>query len=203
MCYNSGMKRILILFLAACFSQIGLAVAIPSACEAALRRALDADAAFRMERRFPNMNRTLISTGVVSCATGRGIVWDVRHPFPSSVTMTTNAMIRVDDGLRTTKALSELPHYDDLRRKTDAFAAGDAHAFDGLFDVTVKGDDANWTLTLKPSARALRRLLAEVSVSGGETFDRAVLTAADGGVTTIIFTELGRGVHSLWKDSAP
>ena len=199
------MKRLLALLAAVLCSSAASAITIPSSCESALRRALDADAAFRMERRLPDSTRTLVSTGIVSCAANRGIVWDVRHPFASSVTMTTNAMVFVDeDEGRRVKPLKELPHYEDLRKQTDSFLAGDPKAFDGVFSVTTRfTDEGGWILTLVPSSNAMKRLLTEVELHGDRTLDKAVIKSGDGGSATIVFTELGRRTRVLWKDDAP
>jgi len=178
-----------------------LALVIPSSCESALRRALDSDASWIMERRIAGSDRTLISTGVVSCAAMRGVIWEVRHPFPETISMTTNSMSFADeDGVRV-KPLSELPHYADIRREADAFLSGDPKAFDGAVDVETRfGADGEWTLTFKPSVRQMKRLLESVEVCGTDVVSRVVLKTADGGMSTIRFVELGRGVHSLWKD---
>lgn len=196
------MKRLIAILAAVLFAASAFALTIPSSCESALRRALDADAAFRMERKLPDATRTLVSTGIVSCAANRGIVWDVRYPFASSVTMTTNAMIFVDeDEGRRVKPLKELPHYEDFRKETDRFLAGDPKAFDGAFAVTTRfTDEGGWILTLVPSSSAMKRLLTEVELHGDRTLDKAVIKSGDGGSATIVFTELGRKVHSLWKD---
>lgn len=177
---------------------------LPPCAAQAFRRALDADAAWTLERRFAGSTRTLVSTGLVSCAVGRGIVWDVRHPFPSSVTMTTNAMVFVDEEGRREKSLDDLPHYAEIRKMTDAFVAGDSKAFDGVFDLAAATtEDGGWTMTLTPEVRAMRRLFASVELSGAETITNAVLRTEDGGSSVIRFTELARGAHGLWKGVQP
>lgn len=188
-------------FLALVAASCAWSLVIPSSCESALRRALDADASWVMERRIAGSDRTLVSTGVVSCAAMRGVIWDVRHPFPETISMTTNSMSFADeDGVRV-KQLSDLPHYADIRREADAFLSGDPKAFDGAVDVETRfGADGEWALTFKPSVRQMKRLLESVEVCGTDVVSRVVLKTADGGVSTIRFVELGRGTHSLWKD---
>lgn len=197
------MKRgVLVLLCGLAF--LSFAAELPPCAVKAFRRALDADAAWVLERRFADSARTLVSTGLVSCAVGRGIVWDVRHPFPSSVTMTTNAMIFVDDGGRREKSLDDLPHYAEIRAMTDAFVGGDEKAFDGVFDlVTEQRVGAGWRMTLTPDVRAMRRLFMSIELSGAETITNVLLKTADGGSSAIRFTELSQGTHSLWKDSQP
>lgn len=46
----------------------------------------------------------------------------------------------------------------------------------------------------------MKRLAESVEITGGATVDKAVLKSADGGVTTLVFTELARHGHLLWKE---
>lgn len=199
------MKRFLFLL-----AVVGLSVAsacaeaLPVRCVEAFRRALDADAAWTLERRLAEAERTLVSTGLVSCAAGRGIVWDVRAPFPSVVQMTTNAMVFVDEDGRREKTLDDLPHYAEIRALTDAFVAGDEKAFDGVFELEAEAQAVDgWRIRLVPEVRAMRRLFASIELSGAETLTNVVLKSGDGGTSTIRFRELSRGGHLLWKDSVP
>lgn len=197
------MKR-MILLLACGFALSSFAAELPVGASAAFRRALDADAAWTLARRFAGSERTLVSTGLVSCAVGRGIVWDVRHPFPASVTMTTNAMIFVDEEGRREKSLDDLPHYAEIRAMTDAFVGGNEKAFDGVFDLAAEArNGGGWVMTLTPEIRAMRRLFTSIELSGAETITNVVLRTEDGGSSSIRFTELARGAHSLWKDAQP
>lgn len=197
------MKRFFIILLCGLGLSVVAAELPPSAVKA-FRRALDADAAWTLARRFAGSERTLVSTGLVSCAAGRGIVWDVRHPFPASVTMTTNAMIFVDEEGRREKSLDDLPHYAEIRAMTDAFVGGDEKAFDGVFALAAEArEGAGWVMTLTPEIRAMRRLFTSIELTGAETLTNVVLKTEDGGSSSIRFTELARGAHSLWKDAQP
>lgn len=166
-----------------------LAILLASAPVAAMQRALDASAEWTMERRIEGAPRPLVSKGIVRCKAGEGIVWETRHPFASSVTMTTNAMIFVDEDGRREKSLDELPHYAEIRQATDAFAAGDTNAFGGVFDVRASETaDGGWRLTLRPEVRALEHLLTEVEMSGARLPTNVVLRAPTG-VSVIRFRE--------------
>jgi len=161
--------------------------------EAALRKALDSSAEWTMERRLAGSDRVLNSSGRVDCRAGEGIVWKVTAPFESSVSMTTNAMIFVDEDGERVKPLSELPHYGDIRSATDAFAAGDKKAFAGVFSIkeTVTAD--GWTMTLEPEIRAMRYLFTSIELSGAALPTNAVMRSADGGISVISFREAARG----------
>jgi len=165
--------------------------AVPETCATALRRALDGRAAWTMERRVGKGGRALVSSGTVTCVAGSGIVWRVTAPFESSVAMTTNAMVFTDEEGVRTKPLAELPYYADIRTRTDAFAAGDAKAFDGLFALSAEErPGGGWRLDLRPEVSAMEKLLTKIELTGTALPTNAVLTTADGGSCIIRFREL-------------
>lgn len=193
--------RICVLFCAVLAVTVSNALVLPSVCESAFRRALDADATWRMERRLKGSDKTLVSTGMVSCAAKKGIIWDVRYPFPETISMTTNEMIIVNEDARVVKSLSDLPHYERIRKACDAFLEGDDKAFDGMFEAETRfASNGVWSIVFKPSRRQIRRFLARVEVSGLETLSRVVIESGDGSSSLIEFKETARGTHSLWKD---
>ena len=156
----------------------------------ALRTALNSSANWTMERRLEGSSRALVSSGTVRCRMGEGIVWETREPFASSVTMTTNSMVFVDEDGRREKALGDLPHYAEIRAATDAFAAGNTNAFDGVFAVREEPlPDGGWRLTLLPEVSAMKRLLTFVELSGDDLPKKAVLRSP-GCVSTIRFSSI-------------
>ena len=165
-------------------ASVALDAAIP-----ALRTALASSADWRMERELAGSSRPLVSTGTVECVPGEGITWTVLHPFPSSVAMTADAMVFSDEDGERTKPLADMPHYAEIKKRTDAFSAGDASAFDGLFklDATLAPDGKGWTLRMTPEVRAMRRLFREIELSGAATLTNAVMRTGDGGVSRISF----------------
>jgi hypothetical protein len=173
-------------------SVVALDLAMP-----ALRTALDSSASWRMERRFQESARPLVSVGVVHCVAGEGIRWVVLDPFPSSVSMSTNSMVFADEDGETVKSLKDMPHYAELRKRTDAFALGDMSAFDGLFKIEADASDdgVGWLVRMTPEVKAMRRLFGSVELSGAETLTNAVMRTGDGGVSTIRFEPIPRSME--------
>ena len=160
----------------------------------ALQVALDSSADWRMVRMLEGSNRPLVSSGTVDCVAGEGIKWTVLSPFESSVSMTTDSMVFADEDGERVKPLKDMPHYAEIRRRTDAFASGDRKAFDGLFtlDATTPGDGRGWTVRMTPDAKAMRRLFESIELSGAETLTNAVMRTGDGGVSRIEFSRRER-----------
>lgn len=186
------------------FSCTSMALEQPSLrskCESALRRALDADASWKMERKLAGSDRTLVSTGLVSCASQKGIVWDVRFPFAERISMTKDKMVFADEDGRREKSLSELPHYARIREACDAFLGGDSGAFKAMVDMEFSpGENGGWKAVFKPSNWRARRIMEEVEIVGDSTVDRIVMRTKGGGITKIEFKEISRSTHLLWKD---
>lgn len=166
---------------------------LASSAVAALQAALNASASWTMTRRFEGSGRALVSSGVVRCTAGEGIVWETREPFAASVTMTTNAMVFVDEDGRREKTLGDLPHYAEIRVATDAFVAGRKDAFDGVFTVRETAlADGGWRLTLVPEVAAMRQLVSEVELTGAALPTNAVLRSP-GCVSVVRFQRLATG----------
>ena len=159
----------------------------------ALQKAMDSSADWTMTRQLPGSSRTLESRGTVDCRAGKGIVWSVKEPFESSVEMTPTAMIFTDEDGRREKSLDDLPHYDKIRKATDAFVAGNTNAFDGVFSVTEQRTaDGGWTVTLAPEVSAMKRLFTSVELSGAALPTNAVMKTEGCGSSVIRFKERPR-----------
>ena len=184
--------RVALSFAFAAFAVFCVSAATPEdACAAALRRALASGASWTMERRLEGSGRPLVSSGTVECFANSGIVWRVERPFQSSVEMTADRMVFEDEDGRRVKTLGDMPHYEAIRERTDAFAGGDAKAFEGLFKLEARSaaDGKGWVLVMTPEISAMRRMFAGVELSGGQALTNVVLKTGDGGVSTIRFRE--------------
>ena len=155
---------------------------------AAVRRALQSSAAWRMERTFKDSRRPLKSSGTVACVAGEGITWKTLAPFESTVVMGVDFMSFEDEDGRRVKKLSDMPHYDDIRKAVDSLVAGDASLFAKAFTAEIDGADGAWKLKLSPVSKDMRKLLSSATVEGRELPERAPLENGDGGFSVLTFT---------------
>ena len=177
--------------------------ALPAGFVEGMRRALDADGAWTMEKTVPALKRPLKSSGLVSCFRGKGFIWVTERPFRHEIRITPEAMTFASVGNRSERKAADLPYYEEICALTDRFAAGERGALADFFD-EVEGsalEGGRWRVRLVP-VRQARRLFAEVELTGGETLDSAVLRAPDGTVISLVFRELGRATHRLWQEQA-
>ena len=167
------------------------AAGLPEGCLEALRRAADSGATWTMERRWEGTQRSLVSGGTVECRAGEGIRWRTLQPFPALVEMRAEGMVFEDEDGKRFRPADSIPQYAEIRRLTDAFAAGAEAGFERLFEATVlePGEGEAWRVRLVPTVREMRGLVQEVELSGGDALTGAVLRTRDGSVTEIRFTE--------------
>lgn len=167
----------------------------PAGAGAALRRAAASSASWRMERTPAGAAGPLVSTGVVSCAVGTGIVWRALFPFESSVEMRLDGMAFEDEDGRTFKPASAIPRYASVVELVDALSEGDFSRVEALFSVSEAetGPGGGWSLVLSPRSGELRRVAGSARLEGGVAPERAVLEWADGSVADIRFEEAAVG----------
>ncbi len=132
---------------------------------------------------------TLTSSGEVLFRPNDSIVWTTLAPFPSMVTMEKTRMVFADEDETRVKPLEDLPHYKEIRERTDAFIAGDNAAFDSIFTVTACAvkPTGEWHLVLEPAVSAMKRLLTHVELSGRDDLQKVVMTSGRGEKIFITF----------------
>ncbi len=155
-----------------------------------MRRALSSSATWRMERTVPGTDRVFKSSGDVACdlGGGGGIVWRTLAPFASTVSMRKDAMVFEDEDGRREKPAGDMPHYEDIRKATDAFAAGDDGAFARVFDTSASAlPGGRWKIVMKPRGSAAGKLVEYAAIEGAGLPETVVIRAANGGESRISF----------------
>lgn len=156
-----------------------------------MRRALSSSADWMMERRLPKSEKALVSSGTVECRLGEsGIEWRTLKPFRSLVAMRGGSMVFEDEDGRRERPASDMPRYGDIRKATDAFAAGKTDAFYEVFDAEAEFvAGGGWKVVIRPRPAALRELVESVEISGAELPTSATLRSANGTVSRISFSK--------------
>ena len=161
----------------------------PVPFENAMRRALTSSASWTMTKTWSDSPIRISSSGTVSCVKGGGIFWRVDKPIASSVSMTAGEMVFRDmRGVRRIKD-SDVPHYGEIKKAIDCFAAGGPMTLENLFNVRFAGDSRRWSAELLPKRRDMGYLIKSIRLSGAEKLDEAVLKFASGETSSIRFSE--------------
>lgn len=175
---------------------------IPKGVQAALRRAIEADATWCMKKRVPALKRPLISRGQVSCKVGAGFIWVTEYPFRHEIRITPQTMTFLKPGEKIVKSADDLPYYKQICALTDAFSEGRTEPFEKLFrNVSViVGENGGWELRLEP-IQQVQNLFSSVRLFGKNTLERAWFRSPDGTEMVLDFCEVGYQTARLWSDS--
>ena len=82
-----------------------------------------------------------------------------------------------------------MPHYGEIKKAIDCFAAGGPMTLEKLFNVRFAGDSRRWSVELLPKRRDMGYLIKSIRLSGAEKLDEAVLKFASGETSSIRFSE--------------
>ena len=147
------------------------------------------EARFREEKHITLLAAPLVSEGTLHFAPPGRLARHVTSPAPSSVVVS-GGTLSFGDGTRSGSI--ELGSSPAVRLFVDSFLAilaGDRRALEAVYTVGVEpAEEGRWRLTLRPRRAAMRRILAEVVVTGrAAVLERMVVAEASGDSTVTTF----------------
>jgi outer membrane lipoprotein-sorting protein len=136
---------------------------------------------FTQTKTIIRLNRSLVSEGNFIIATGQGMVWDTRKPFPSILTVGRDFMIQsVPSG---TKTRLEALGNETFLRFSDTISAvfsGDSRKLTDNFEIYFSPAGSSWTLGLLPKEQAIRNFAARITMEGDTVIRRIILYEQNG-----------------------
>lgn len=143
---------------------------------------------FEQTRRLSGFSNPLVSRGDFVLARGRGVVWQTREPFPSSLLVTPEKLVMrgADGSVQQQMQAESQPAMRVVGESMIAVLRGDLHGLSARFDVTGKlVGSAGWALTLIPKDAGMRRVFTRIELAG-DKFVRDVRLEEAGGDSTVV-----------------
>ncbi|WP_454766325.1 outer membrane lipoprotein carrier protein LolA [Cupriavidus campinensis] len=143
---------------------------------------------FEQTRRLSGFSNPLVSRGDFVLARGRGVVWQTREPFPSSLLVTPDKLVMrgADGSVQQQMQADAQPAMRVVGESMIAVLRGDLRALSTRFDVTGRlVGKAGWTLTLTPTDAGTRRVFTRI-VLAGDKFVRDVRLEEGSGDSTVV-----------------
>lgn len=140
---------------------------------------------FHQQQHLAMLSRPLVSTGNLLLIKGHGLQWQMETPFTSNLKL-------IDGTLYSNGQADNLPGGGAFSRRLMMVLSGDFSALESVFTIQAKGQPGDWTLTLEPRNRALKKVLQSLSVSGGRSPEQFRLNYPNGdySVTTLSHIQL-------------
>lgn len=137
------------------------------------------------------LKRPLLSTGRVVFLADKGILWQVRKPFPTRLLVKRDALIKWNDSGEPQRiGFEQSPIFGALARVFMAVFTGDIKPLRGNFEIESTIDNKTWRLTLTPKDKVLANLFAKVRASGGRFVDELKIEESGGDQTRIEFNNV-------------
>jgi hypothetical protein len=159
---------------------------------------------FEQSRSLQGFKHPLVSRGEFLLARSKGIVWDTKQPFASTVVITRDKLLarRADGTVATQLDAAKEPALRLVNELMFALLGGDLPALARRF--RIEGEllgHSGWKLQLTPTDALLKSQFESIALEGDRQVKRVRIAERNGDVTQIGFSEL-RASASLGAEAA-
>lgn len=148
---------------------------------------------FEQEKRLQGFRNPLVSKGDFLVARERGVLWNTRSPFASTLVLTRQRLLsRQGDGpARSLAGAQASPVIATANALLMALLAGDIDALSAQFEMReTLATDGSWSLLLLPKAGPLRKIFKQIQLQGDRHVRSVQLDEVRGDRTVIRFLKL-------------
>jgi hypothetical protein len=150
-------------------------------------------AEFTQIRKLAALKRPVVSKGKVVVAGGKGIVWQIEHPYLATYIITKETIAEVDqDGRRKASQAEQAQQFRQVTKMISSLLELNEKNLSENFSIVASGDIDQWTVNLV-SRDALARFIAKITMRGGSFVDEVTIEETSGDSSQIQF-------HSARKD---
>jgi|GEM_PF-2795881 len=149
---------------------------------------------FQQERTIPVLSRPLLSQGRISVPRDGEVVWAQDTPYAVVLKFTAQGMTEIGpDG---TEHVADNPMVASMGRTFISLLSGDPAALSAHFIVVdAKADEVSWSMILRPKDDLLRVAIQTIEISGHENIDAVTILDAQGGKSSIAFSNYERSIQ--------
>lgn len=128
---------------------------------------------FTQERSLQGFQAPLKSEGTFVVAQGKGLIWTVEKPYPTTTVITPDGLVQEARGNETLRLpASRVPFLTRLYDMLSGTMTGDWNAMKTQFSVETSGTSDDWTLQLRPKSGGDTNMpIAEMRIQGGRYVD--------------------------------
>ena len=184
------MKRRGLLLLA--FAPAQVAAEVQEARPQILRAGEQLRGRFSQERRLQGFARPLRSEGDFLLLPGRGLIWQSKVPFVSTLVVTEGGILQLMDGREAMRLpASRAPGLGQFYQVLAGAMSGDPSSLGQVFDVAWQADAAKWQLTLTPRGANDQALASidSIIVGGGRLVEAVEVRRANGDADLMAFRD--------------
>jgi outer membrane lipoprotein-sorting protein len=122
---------------------------------------------FAQTKTISRLNRSLVSEGNFVIASGTGMIWDTRKPFPSTMAVGRDFMVQsTPSGKRTRLDAGGNETFLRFSDTISAVFSGNSRQLIDNFEIYFNPAASSWTLGLLPKEKAIRNFAVRITMEG-------------------------------------
>jgi hypothetical protein len=156
---------------------------------------------FDQTKQLTGIKKPLAANGRFCVVAGKGILWQTRQPFPSTLRITRDAIVQMQDG-RVAMRLDaqQEPVVKMINNVLFSLLAGDLSQLDQLFELDGDIKNGNWQVALKARQPGLAKAIGDIRLAGGAYVNKVIMQEASGDHTEIVFSAIQSGAAAMSAD---
>lgn len=153
---------------------------------------------FDQTKQLTGIKKPLQSNGRFCVLRGRGILWQTLQPFPSTLRITREAIVQMQDGRVAMKLdAQQEPVVKMINSVLFSLLAGDLSQLDGLFELDGQSQPGHWQVALKARQPALAKAIGDIALEGNAYVEKVNMKEASGDRTDIRFSAVKTGEGAI------
>lgn len=144
-------------------------------------------ATFTQSRENPALAAPQVSRGDLLFAVGHGMLWHTHEPFDETLAMTAGNIVRVDAKGRLERARDGNRGVAQVSGMLQGMLGGKVDEAARQFTIDTQGSIDHWTLRFVPRQARVAKVLAGITLRGGDFLDAIEVDLASGERTVITF----------------
>lgn len=158
---------------------------------------------FDQTKQLAGVKKPLLSSGRFCVVAGKGVLWRNLQPFASTVRLTRDEIVQMQDERVTMRLnVKQEPTVRLMNSVLFSLLGGDLAQLEKLFAVEGRVNKSSWSVSLKARAPGLAKAVASISLEGGTYVTHIAIDEASGDRTRIVFSAIETGDGAMSSDEA-
>lgn len=146
---------------------------------------------YRQTKSFSGSPRKLVSSGIVTIAPSKGIIWNMNKPYKSMLAVGKNTLVQqVRDSAPVIMDVNGNLVFLTIAQCMDSLFCGEFEMLEKLFDTSCRIQDGKWALKLLPKDKTIASFMTQILVTGSESIESLLLNEKTGDSILYEFEEL-------------
>ena len=146
---------------------------------------------FKQTKTVAGSPRSFVSTGKITIATGKGIVWCTEKPYASILVVGRDKLVqKIRDGEPSHLDIANNPIYIQIATSMECVFSADFSKIASLFKTYLSKEGTNWTLTLIPKDKVVGSFMTGIIMTGSSSFESLKMTETTGDSILYEFSDL-------------